>query len=160
MKVAENDKQRIQEQQNMTKAALNCVTNIYNREHSKGAAQTGGLQESVKTESESTFNKIKDLFLFLMRNIQNNYRSTRSIIMLTTVIRALQHVLDTAIQHKKIKLSDSDTIILFFEFYKLVFLGTKFTARVLQIRVSAPTSQMKQKDVVVHMDTGAAGMQK
>ena len=55
--------------------------------------------------------------------------------MLTTVIRALQFVMDAAIQHKKTKLNDSDAIILFFEFYKLVFLGTKFTEKVLQIRV-------------------------
>ena len=76
--------------------------------------------------------------MFLMRNIQFNYRSTRSIIMLTTVIRALQFVMDAAIQHKKTKLNDSDAIILFFEFYKLVFLGTKFTEKVLQIRVRQP----------------------
>lgn len=66
-----------------------------------------------------------------MRNIQFTYRSTRQIIMLTTVIRALQHVMDAAILHKKLKLVDSDAIILFFEFYKLVFLGTKFTEKVL-----------------------------
>lgn len=51
--------------------------------------------------------------------------------MLTTVIRALQHVMDAAITSKKLKLQDSDAIILFFEFYKLIFLGTKFTAKVL-----------------------------
>jgi len=66
-----------------------------------------------------------------MRNIQFTYRSTRSIILLTTVIRALQHVLDAAIQSKKLKLADSDAIILFFDFYKLIFLGTKFTEKVL-----------------------------
>jgi len=58
--------------------------------------------------------------------------------MLTTVIRALQHVLEVSIQNKKLKLSDSDAIILFFEFYKLIFLGTKFTEKVLQIRVTPP----------------------
>ena len=51
--------------------------------------------------------------------------------MITTVIRALQYVMEVAIQHKKLKLADSDAIILFFEFYKLVFLGTKFTEKVL-----------------------------
>ena len=39
--------------------------------------------------------------------------------------------MDVAIQHKKLKLADSDAIILFFEFYKLIFLGTKFTGKVL-----------------------------
>ena len=86
-KANENEKQRQQEQHNLTKAALNCITNIYNRESSPG--QTPSLQASVKTESEATFTKIKDLFMFLMKNIQFTYRSTRSIIMLTTVIRAL-----------------------------------------------------------------------
>jgi hypothetical protein len=39
--------------------------------------------------------------------------------------------MDAAIQSKKLKLADSDAIILFFEFYKLIFLGTKFTKKVL-----------------------------
>ena len=111
------------------------------------------MQASVKTEAEASFTKIKDLFMFLMRNIQSTYRSTRSIIMLTTVIRALQHVMDVAIQHKKVKLADSDAIILFFEFYKLIFLGTKFTAKVLQIRVTPPTAADKQKAVVVQINS-------
>ena len=87
--------------------------------------------------------------MFLMKNIQFTYRSTRSIIMLTTVIRALQYVMDAAIQHKKIKLTDSDAIILFFEFYKLIFLGTKFTEKVLQIRVTPPQPTDKSKKVLV-----------
>lgn len=44
--------------------------------------------------------------------------------------------MDVAIHHKKVRLADSDAIILFFEFYKLIFMGTKFTEKVLQIRVS------------------------
>ena len=72
--------------------------------------------------------------------------------MLTTVIRALQYVMDAAILHKKLKLVDSDAIILFFEFYKLVFLGTKFTEKVLQIRVSQPSPADKAKKVVVQMN--------
>lgn len=87
-----------------------------------------------------------------MRNIQFTYRSTRQIIMLTTVIRALQYVMDAAILHKKLKLVDSDAIILFFEFYKLVFLGTKFTEKVLQIRVSQSSPADKAKKVVVQMN--------
>lgn len=89
--------------------------------------------------------------MFLMRNIQYTYKSTRSIIMLTTVIRALQHVMDVAIKAKKIKLTDSDAIILFFEFYKIVFLGTKFTERVLQIRVTQPQANDKAKPVVLQL---------
>lgn len=89
------------------------------------------IQASVKEEAEHTFAKVKDLFLFLMRNIQLTYRSTRSIILLTTVTRALQYVMDVATHHKKVRLADSEAIIFFFEFYKLVFLGTKFTEKVL-----------------------------
>ena len=88
-KANENEKQRQQEQHNLTKAALNCITNIYNRESTSANGQNSSLQASVKTESEVTFAKIKDLFMFYMRNIRFTYRSTRSIIMLTTVIRAL-----------------------------------------------------------------------
>ena len=51
--------------------------------------------------------------------------------MLTTIIRALQYTLDVAITAQKMKISDSDAIILFVNFYKLIFLGTKFTERVL-----------------------------
>ena len=102
-----------------------------------------------------TFAKMKELFMFFMRNIRFTYRSTRSIIMLTTVIRALQHVMEAAIQHKKLKLTDSDAIILFFEFYKLIFLGTKFTEKVLQIRVTPPQATDKSKKVLVQMNAPA-----
>ena len=47
------------------------------------------MQTSLKEMAEPTFAKIRDLFLFLMRNIAFSYKSTRSVIMLTTVIRAL-----------------------------------------------------------------------
>ena len=50
------------------------------------------------------------------------------------------------------KLADSDAIILFFEFYKLIFLGTKFTEKVLQIRVTQPALTDKSKKVVVQMN--------
>ena len=56
--------------------------------------------------------------------------------MLTTVIRALQYTMDIAITSQKMKIPDSDAIILFVDFYKLIFLGTKFTERVLQIRLN------------------------
>ena len=61
--------------------------------------------------------------------------------------------MEAAIQHKKLKLADSDAIILFFEFYKLVFLGTKFTEKVLQIRVTPPTAADKSKQVIVQINT-------
>ena len=50
--------------------------------------------------------------------------------MLTTVIRSLQYTLDVAIG-SKMKIPDSDAIILFVNLYKLIFLGTKFTDKVL-----------------------------
>ena len=51
--------------------------------------------------------------------------------------------MDAAIASKKLKLTDSDAILLFFEFYKLVFLGTKFAEKVLQIRLR-PSANSKE----------------
>ena len=51
--------------------------------------------------------------------------------------------MEVAIHTKKLKLEDSDAIILFINFYKLIFLGTKFTEKVLQIRVQQSTQTTK-----------------
>ena len=51
--------------------------------------------------------------------------------------------MEVAIHTKKLKLEDSDAIILFINFYKLIFLGTKFTEKVLQIRVQHSTQNPK-----------------
>ena len=51
--------------------------------------------------------------------------------MLTTVIRAMQYTMDVAVETKKLKLPDQEAIILFLNFYKLIFLGTKFAEKVL-----------------------------
>ena len=70
--------------------------------------------------------------------------------MLTTVIRALQYTLDVAITAQKMKIPDSDAIILFVNFYKLIFLGTKFTERVLQIRLNQ--KEKSKKEVTLQLD--------
>ena len=54
-----------------------------------------------------------------MKSLQYTFKSKRSIIMLTTVIRALQYTLDVAVA-QKMKIPDSDAIILFVNFYKLI----------------------------------------
>ena len=145
----------IEQQQKLTKAALNCVTNIYNRKGNSPHGQTtvstqpsAPLQPAIKENAEMTFKKLKDVFINLVKSLQFTYKSKRAIIMLTTVIRALQYVMEVAISTKKsadgetarpsmtarntmMKLDDSDAIILFINFYKLIFLGTKFTEKVL-----------------------------
>jgi hypothetical protein len=55
--------------------------------------------------------------------------------MLTTVVRALQYTMDVAVDSKKLRLPDQEAIILFLHFYKLIFLGTKFAEKVLQIKL-------------------------
>lgn len=55
--------------------------------------------------------------------------------MLTTVVRALQYTMDVSVESKKLRLPDQEAVILFLHFYKLVFLGTKFTEKVLQIKL-------------------------
>jgi hypothetical protein len=56
--------------------------------------------------------------------------------------------MDRALQYKKILVSDSDAIILFTALYKLMFLGTKFTLRVLQIIVQ-PGGVVKEGKIMV-----------
>ena len=75
--------------------------------------------------------------------------------MLTTVIRALQHVMEVAIYSKKLKMEDSEAIILFIDLYKLVFLGTKFTEKVLQIRVQKSTQTTATKKTTTSVTTKA-----
>ena len=88
------------------------------------------MQQGAKDLAEQTFRKIQDLFLYHMKKLHQTFKSKRSIIMLTTVIRSLQYTLDVAIG-SKMKIPDSDAIILFVNLYKLIFLGTKFTDKVL-----------------------------
>jgi uncharacterized protein (DUF2344 family) len=55
--------------------------------------------------------------------------------MLTTVVRALQYTMEVAVDSKKLRLPDQEAIIMFLHFYKLIFLGTKFAEKVLQIKL-------------------------
>ena len=47
--------------------------------------------------------------------------------------------MDVAIKTKQIKVSEAEAVIMFLNFYKLVFLGTKFTEKVLQIKLEPQT---------------------
>ena len=51
---------------------------------------------------------------------------------------------DRAIQFKKILISESETIILFTALYKLMFLGTSFTEKVLQIQLQPSETIIKE----------------
>ena len=74
--------------------------------------------------------------------------------MLTTVIRALQYTMEVAFDSKKLRLPDQEAIILFLHFYKLVFLGTKFAEKVLQIRLQ--NSETAEKVVIVEEESKLA----
>jgi hypothetical protein len=74
---------------------------------------------------------LKELFLYLVKKLAQNYKSKRHIIMLTTVTRALQYTMVIAVESKKLRMADQEAIIMFLHFYKLVFLGTKFAEKVL-----------------------------
>jgi len=89
------------------------------------------LSKSLLDSLDQLFKKLKDLLLTLIKKLQSTYKSKRNIILLTTVIRAFQLVMDRGVQSKKILISDSEALILFTGLYKLVFLGTKFIQRVL-----------------------------
>ena len=72
--------------------------------------------------------------------------------MLTTVIRAMQYTMDVAVETKKLKLPDQEAIILFLNFYKLIFLGTKFAEKVLQIKLQPQGDSKGEKKPLVDID--------
>jgi hypothetical protein len=43
--------------------------------------------------------------------------------------------MEVAVDSKKLRLPDQEAIIMFLHFYKLIFLGTKFAEKVLQIKL-------------------------
>ena len=87
--------------------------------------------------------------MYHMKKLHQTFKSKRSIIMLTTVIRSLQYTLDVAIS-SKMKIPDSDAIILFVNLYKLIFLGTKFTDKVLQIQLQQ--KEKSKKSVTLELE--------
>jgi hypothetical protein len=64
---------------------------------------------------------------------------------MTTVIRSLHFVMAAGVEGKKLRvIPDSEAIILFLHFYKLIFLGTRFTEKVFQIKIAQkPQAQSK-----------------
>ena len=75
------------------------------------------------------YRKLKDMLLNLTKT--KNPQSKKFVILLTTALRSFQLTLDRCVEKKKILISESETIILFAALYKFMFLGTKFTQRVL-----------------------------
>jgi len=54
--------------------------------------------------------------------------------------------MDVAVSTKKVNLiPDSEAILMFVHFYKLVFLGTRFTEKVLQIKIETPKPASSQR---------------
>ena len=66
-----------------------------------------------------------------MNRVNTNYKSKKFISFLTTVIRALQFTMNE--NFKLTVLNDNDAVKLFLHFYKLLFLGTPFAEKMLQI---------------------------
>jgi hypothetical protein len=90
------------------------------------------------------YRKLKELMLTIGKKLSQNYKSKKNIIYMTTTIRAFQLVMDHAIAHRKVLIAQSETIILFTALYKLVFLGTQFASRVLQIQVEPKKDEKVQ----------------
>ena len=112
------------------------------------------MQAALKDCSVETFRLLKELFLYLVRKLSQNYRSKRQIIMLTTVVRALQYTMDVAVDSKKLRLPDQEAVILFLHFYKLIFLGTKFAEKVLQIKwQNQPGQEGQEKQLLIEEET-------
>lgn len=75
--------QQAAEQLKVTKAALNCITNIYSKEIesrpiSSTVSSAAGIQTAVQMpfkaltdNAEATYGRIKELFEFLMRGLQH-----------------------------------------------------------------------------------------
>ena len=113
------------------KSALNCLSNIINNEYV--------LPKAANDLFPELYRRIKDVLLMLTKRLQQNPKSKKTIIHVTTVVRSFQLVMDKCLAIKKIMISDSEAIILFTALYKFMFLGTNFTQRVLQIQVQ-PTN--------------------
>ncbi len=58
---------------------------------------TQPLQKSLLDTLDQLFKKLKDLLLALTKKLQSTYKSKRNIILLTTVIRAFQLVMDRGV---------------------------------------------------------------
>ena len=99
------------------------------------------------------YKRLKKEFDYMMSKINTHHRSKRFISQLTTMIRALQLSMNlgnqttsgTTLKQKNIdpklasqlemKIPDNEVIALFVNFYKLLFLGTPFSRKVLKIKL-------------------------
>ncbi|CDW76050.1 heat repeat-containing protein 6-like [Stylonychia lemnae] len=96
-----------------------------------------------KDNQETIFMKLKSLFDQLMRKINQNFKSKRFISFLTTVLRALQ--LSLSDNTKMVQLNDTETIKLYINFYKLLYLGTPFAEKMLNIKLEETKQKAKKK---------------
>eukprot|EP00347_Sterkiella_histriomuscorum_P021491 403333793 len=131
----DNQPQNLQSQQNQAsnvnpqqsnyktqRLAINCLANLLLRPCL-----------FLKENCETIFLKLKNIFDFNMRKIQQNFKSKRYISMLTTIIRALQLSMG---ENPKIQtLNDTECIKLYINFYKLLYLGTPFAEKMLNIKL-------------------------
>ena len=78
-----------------------------------------------------------------MRKINQNFKSKRFISFLTTVLRALQ--LSLSDNTKIVQINDTETIKLYINFYKLLYLGTPFAEKMLNIKLEESKVKSKKK---------------
>lgn len=104
----------------------------------------------MKHNGEGIFSKLKTLFDMQMRKIQFSFRSKRYISTLTTLMRALQLSMNDLLTNNpgvKSVVSDNESIKLFLNFYKLLFLGSHFAEKMLHIKF-----EEKKKGLVAASD--------
>jgi len=98
----------------------------------------------MKTFAEIIYLKLKGLFDIQMRKIGQHFRSKRFISTLTTTIRALQLSMNEMITNQKLVINDNESIKLFLNFYKIMFLGSPFSEKMLNIKFEESKSTGKK----------------
>jgi hypothetical protein len=102
----------------------------------------------MKGHAEIIYLKLKSVFDLQMRKIQFNFRSKRFISTLTTVIRGLQLSMNEMLTNQKLQINDNECIKLFLSFYKLLFLGSIFAEKMLNIKFEESKSKKGTKTVL------------
>ena len=102
----------------------------------------------MKGHAEIIYLKLKSVFDLQMRKIQFNFRSKRFISTLTTVIRGLQLSMNEMLTNQKLQINDNECIKLFLSFYKLLFWGSIFAEKMLNIKFEESKTKNGTKTVL------------
>ena len=96
----------------------------------------------TKQNGELLFLKLKTVFEQQMRKVHLHYKSKRFISNLTTIIRALQ----LSMNENTKPINDTECIKLYVHFYKLLFLGSPFAEKMLNIKLEEVKTKKKGSD--------------